>query len=553
MNGKATRSAVMAALKVASLAVFVYVTNAGIVDRITLLVDQERYRGLVLYVGLWGFCIGCLLIVAFHPGLRWRVFWATVIAATTFAGYAFMRATDSQLNVFHIVTMWTAFADAGRATSFYARHLVEAFVVALFGFVALTAPPPRLRPLMARGVRLLSISPAIPIVALSAMITVRIGDDTVAMPQQFVPAAIGAVAGVKLMTHEVPAKRNLTAEPADEPAARHLVLIVDESVTAEFVSLRDGAPVTPFLARNRDRFVDFGVAAAASNCSANSNAVIRFGGSQADLRGTMRSSPYLWEYARRAGFRTVFIDAASSHIKNPVLLQNYMTVHEKAMIDEYITISDRPDPELDLALSARIAEILQRPEPHLIYANKNGAHFPYDNSYPADRALFHPTESEAAGEPGDLHRRNSFRNAVHWSVDVFFADLLARAEFRDTVVIYTSDHGQNIRVGKSTHCTVRDPHPDEGRVPLLVLTEIAGVRRRFEQGVRLNADRTSHFAIFPTVLDLLGYRRDRLRHRYDANLFEQAVHPQRFTSGDIMGIFGEEFRWNPIDRPAPES
>lgn len=553
MKDRTFRSMAVAALKVMSLAVFVYITNAGIAERITLLIDQERYRGLFLYVCLWGFCSACLLVVTFHPRPSWRIFWATILAATTFAGYAFMLATSSQINVFHVITMWTALADAGRATSFYSAYLLEALAVVLFGFFAMAARPPALAPAVSRGIRLLSLSPAIPFVALSVMITVRIGDDTVAMPQQFVPAAIGVVAGAKLMTREMPVKATLTAEPSTDPAARHVVMIVDESVGADLVSFTPGAGVTPFLAKNSHRFIDFGVASSASNCSAASNAAIRFGGAIPDLRRSMRSSPYLWEYAHHANYRTVFIDAAASHIKNPVLLQNYMTVREKEMIDEYIVISERPDEELDLALSAKIAEILERPEPHFIYANKNGAHFPYDKSYPADRAPYRPTEAESDGAPTDLHRLNSYRNAVHWSVDVFFADFLDRADLRETVVLYTSDHGQNLRVGALTHCSVDDPHPDEGRVPLFALTGVDAVKRRLAAGARLNFGRTTHFALFPTLIELFGFEPDRLPYRYNASLFEPNTRPQRFASGDIIGIFDETLGWTPITPPGPSA
>jgi hypothetical protein len=106
---------VSTALKLVAVAAFIYMTNSGIVERVILLVDQERYRGLTLYVGLWGFCVGCVVFVAFHPRLHWRLLWATVIGLTTFAGYSFMLVTDSQLTVFHIISMWTAIADLDRA------------------------------------------------------------------------------------------------------------------------------------------------------------------------------------------------------------------------------------------------------------------------------------------------------------------------------------------------------------------------------------------------------------------------------------------------------
>jgi glucan phosphoethanolaminetransferase (alkaline phosphatase superfamily) len=553
MHISTPRGIASAALKLLAVAAFVYMTNSGVVERVILLIDQERYRGLTLYAGLWGFCIGCVLIVAFHPRLHWRLLWATVIGLTTFAGYSFMLVTDSQLTVFHIISMWTAIADMDRAVDNYSGQLWQAAGVVAFGFVALVARPPRLHPAIARGTSLLSLTPAIPIVALSAMITIRIGDDTVAMPQQFVPAAIGAVASAKLAAHEQPAKQPLTTDPIRPPAARHIVLLVDESITSRFVSFRGDSPVTPFLARSQDRFADFGEASSASNCSAETNAILRFGASRSDLRGSMTRSPYLWEFARRAGFRTVYLDAAASHIKNPAQLQNYMTLREKALIDEYATIDAASSTDLDLALSARIAEILSRPEPHFIFATKNGAHFPYDKSYPVEEARFRPTESESGGDVTSSHRLNSYRNAVRWSVDVFFADFLGRTDLSRAAVVYTSDHGQNLELGAATHCSVQGAHPDEGRVPLFVLSGIDDLKIRFAAAARLNFDRANHFAIFPTLLELFGYRPRDHDPGYGPSLFEPIDQPREFVSGDIMGIFSEELWWNPIVVPGPKA
>lgn len=230
-----------------------------------------------------------------------------------------------------------------------------------------------------------------------------------------------------------------------------------------------------------------------------------------------------------------------------------MTLREKALIDDFITIDDRPSAELDLALSARIAEILKRPEPQFIYANKNGAHFPYDKSYPKAAAIFHPIEDESDGAVTRRHRLNSYRNAVHWSVDAFFADFVGRADLSQAAVLYTSDHGQNLDIGAVTHCSAHDAHPDEGRVPLFVLTGLDPLKRRFADAARINHGRANHFSIFPTLIDLLGYRPEDFDNGYDPSLFDPIIRPQEFTSGDIMGVFSETFWWNPIKPPAAEA
>lgn len=537
--------------KIGLVLVFVWLTNTGFMERLDLLLSQGRYRASFLFIALWCFCVTCLLLVAFQKQARWRFFWAVVIAVTTFFGYAFMRISDSQLTVYHVFSLWTARADAERAASFYTDQIIIAAAVALFGFIFLAARPPRFAPLLEKYISALRFAPAVPLAALVLMITVRIGDDTAAMPQQFVPAAIGFVAGAKLMVHEPPRKAALARSPTRQAAARHIVLIVDESVGVDYISREPGSLVTPFFAQARDMFVDFGVASSGSNCSANSNAIMRFGAGRNRLRETLSASPYFWEYAHKAGFRTVMIDAAASHIKNTSALQNFMTVDEKAMIDEFILIEEGPSPYLDLKASERIADILSRTEPHFIFVNKNGAHFPYERNYPETGAPFRSTAKNSSNDDAYVSRVNSYKNAIHWSVDVFFKDLIGRSDISQAAILYTSDHGQNLKSGNLSSCSDKNADASEGRVPMLFLSGIDTLRRRFARGAEININKTSHFAIFPTLIELFGYDREILGRNYGASLLGKINAPQEFVSGDLFGIFRNEIYWNAI-RGRPE-
>ena len=95
------------------------------------------------------------------------------------------------------------------------------------------------------------------------------------------------------------------------PTARvpHIVMLVDESIRADFLELTPGSLHTPELARLRANFIDYGPSASGGNCSHYSNALLRFGASRRDTIKTVRTNPTLWEYAKKAGYRTVFIDA----------------------------------------------------------------------------------------------------------------------------------------------------------------------------------------------------------------------------------------------------
>src|SRR6266700_2165584 len=216
----------------------------------------------------------------------------------------------------------------------------------------------------------------------------------------------------------------------------------------------------------------------------------------------MRTNPFIWQYARKAGFRTMYVDAQAPEDKNTGRLQNYMTVEEAKWIDEFVVIQNTSSPTLDFKALEMVGEKLKGDTPYFIYVNKNGAHFPYDKTYPADSSPFRPTMSEADGGNTMAARINSYRNSVSWSVDGFFRELF-EIDLSHSAVFYTSDHGQQF-------------------------------------------DPASHFAIFPTVLHIMGYPPGFVRETFGEDLLSQINTQQAFTSGDVFGLFAE-VNWNPVD------
>lgn len=203
-----------------------------------------------------------------------------------------------------------------------------------------------------------------------------------------------------------------------------------------------------------------------------------------------------------------------------------MTAGEARDIDGFYALDEAiPPPALDDKLLDIVLNEVKPDKPVLIYANKNGAHFPYDQDYPDQARLFHPTMSEAAQDTG-ASRIASFRNAVRWSVDRIMARLIEEADRPDTLIIYTSDHGQAFNPKHFTHCTVEDPDPREGLVPLFVVTGNAALRAQLVAAARASRGHGSHFAIAPTVLDLLGYSQEAVATNYGASLLRNIARAQ---------------------------
>src|SRR5882724_10015308 len=108
------------------------------------------------------------------------------------------------------------------------------------------------------------------------------------------------------------------------------------------------------------------------NCSQYSNVILRLGGARNDLIHTMRTNPFIWQYARKAGFRTIYVDAQAPEDKNTGRLQNYMTVEEVKWIDEFVVIQNTSSPTLDFKALEMVGEKLKGDTPYFIYVNKNG-------------------------------------------------------------------------------------------------------------------------------------------------------------------------------------
>ncbi len=537
-------SSLLLTLRLLALAAFIGFTNAGFAQRIALLVDQERWGTLVGFVGVWCLCLAALLIAALQPSPWLRLGWAAVLAATAAVAVGFRTASSAEFGVFDAISLWNARHEAARAIEFYSASIVWMEIAFICGFAVLATPPgtgPRLRRLMAR----LAWAPAVPIALITVIIYAKEGGGAHALPTQFTPLSVGIVSGVSMA-----ASPDLQRKPvAWTPSARkihRIVVIVDESIRGDYIDWTPGNAHTPELARAKARIVDFGQAASGGNCSHYSNALLRFAATRENLGRGLLASPTLWQFAKKAGYRTVFIDAQAGFLRNPGKLQNFMTPEETREIDALHALDDSTPPHLldDKLLDAMLDELRSK-SPVFIFANKNGAHFPYDRGYPVSEREFRPTMSEARDAISP--RVNSYRNVVKWSVDRFFHRLFAELDLSDMLVLYTSDHGQAFNPGAFSHCSLESPDPREALVPLFASTGNEALRARFAAAAPSHHGRASHFAIAPTLLELMGYDATDIARLNSVSLLQSNPVAPAFTSGDVFGLFSSRVRWHAID------
>ncbi len=182
-------------------------------------------------------------------------------------------------------------------------------------------------------------------------------------------------------------------------------------------------------------------------------------------------------------------------------------------------------------------DYLKQPGKTFIILNKYGLHFPYFRSYPKEYNIFTPALEQ--GEPMNDREKalNSYMNGLRWAVDDWFKDLLTESgDFQRYVIIYTSDHGQNIVDDGTlaTHCRPR-ANRFEGLVPMMVFSNAPEILERFKAAQVTGHDKTSHFQVFPTLLQLAGYNDSWVRSHYGASLDEPPGTSPEFFQGDLHG------------------
>ena len=86
---------------------------------------------------------------------------------------------------------------------------------------------------------------------------------------------------------------------------------------------------------------------------------------------------------------------------------------ERNQIDLFEQPDHLPHPERDFFAAQRLREIALESEPHLVYVNKWGAHFPFARNYPRESAVFVP-DMEGREAIGASRERllNSYKNAI---------------------------------------------------------------------------------------------------------------------------------------------
>lgn len=496
-----------------------------------------------------------------RPGwLRWA--YALLFAAGAFYVETFVRASGAYLTYDAHINMLASTGFVGDAIAQNGRAFAGAAGVALLTLVAIgIGPTPALR--RALGLTAAAL-PVVVAFAVTLMLYVRGGDGAKGLPPSYTAFSYAILERYETFAGGLGPREGVKLARKSAPLYNKIVLVIDESVAGNYLDTggMDGAVPTPLT---RDwpglSITNYGIAAAITNCSVGSNEALRFGGTRDAYLRQIAKGPSLWSHAKAAGLRTVYIDAQ----RTGGAYQNGMDDDEREAIDEFVQFDGVAVQDRDMAAARRLTAILTDPRPSFVILNKVGAHFPVHDKFPDDFARYAPelerggfttiadTGSRAgfSGSPDAWRRyRNSYRNTLLWNVGEFFDRLLKGAPFAQTLLVYTSDHGQDLHEnghpGTTTHCQP-DPLPQEGAVPLVIVQGERAPLTFAAEGT------TSHYRIAPTLLAAMGYDRAGIRREYGAALDEGGTDPASFNTR-FNARLGQKPEWRrivPRRLPAP--
>jgi glucan phosphoethanolaminetransferase (alkaline phosphatase superfamily) len=507
-----------------------------VAQRVQLLWEFFTPRVGIVYLAIVGLSIGSFLLVPFLRSTPWRLCLLVLLAAGYASEYGFFRATGAHLDAVTVETLWT---EREMAAAYYPLALkLSAFLVPAFIVLAWS---PRKFSLPKRFV-------VVPVAAL--LLVTGVTKYTKGGLSEFPPLspAINLVLAATSDRYFGP-RRDVQYPGELSPRIRHIVFIVDESVRGDYLELTDShKTTTPFLASRRDDFINFGNAVSAANCSAASRYILRSGLQQSQVPDTEQvglKEPSMWQYARRAGFKTVYVDGFATGEDPTLSSHDFMNASERAAIDLSEPALAEPTYMRDLEIADKIRALLASDEPTFIFAEKFGAHFPYPATYPPGYS-----GTEGAFPTPDLldpeQLRKSYRLAIQWSVDEFFKRLQPGLDLGNTLLIYTSDHGQSLFEGnyRIPHCsTAGTIHPAEANVPMVVMTHNTQLEPIFRAAAQDHYNRASHFNLFPTLLYLMGYDQSWIAGKFGNSLLAiDNSRERQFFTGYVFGSI-QGHRW----------
>jgi len=552
MNSRTTY--LLLGIKIGLLAVAIALLYGAYLDRMD---DLDSLKAIIFYAALFTSITLLTFLTGLIQPVYIRVFWAILLTSSFVFFVSYQNITGKPLTYSGFVSLVSARGFFSDTFHQFAFQMIKALLVGLLLFIAL-ALPTRINNAYIRLAA--QLAPIVGIAMFTLMLFARGGYGASGIPPSFTSIAYGALYGYELSTQVERSRQSVSIPITPTENAIDLVLIVEESIRGDYLDINSTDGTQSFLDSDLEHaeILNYGLAVSSSNCSDASNLIFRYGGDRERFRNHIRVMPSIWEYAKKAGYSTVYIDNQRTSGE----YHNRMTEDEAAHIDSLIQQDGVDVLMRDVNSADILATHLNNDVREFIYVNKVGAHFPVHDKFPDDFAKYQPilprgslgdisdTGERVSFFNGDWNRYiNSYKNTLRWNVGEYFKQLFEQAKFENALVVYSSDHGQTFHQrgepGLNTHCSF-DPQMEEGVVPMVLIVGRNVPNQALTKNLQANKNRTSHFNIFPSLLRQMGYAEPDVNALYGDSLHDVVEDDYTFIYS-FHGSLGRKSLWKKVD------
>jgi len=448
---------------------------------------------------------------------RWPVRVLLVLGALLLVGSQIYTFQRYQAYVNHrAVLVGTSFLPSiGQQLWFDRWTFLRALLPCLAFAIVVPFAAVKLAPMRKRSRGWLCLDLALVAVLLGAFISPERGAEQGQPPDIMYVAAMGQLARARWDHNETvervhPGPRSPEVVPAlvaKQSRPRNVVMFITESVRAQSVCLDydEKCKYTPFSNKAVPERIALTQMRALDSTTAISLAIMWSGLLPIEKRHELHSAPLLWEYAHAAKLESAYYTSQNLLFGNSGtwLEGTPWTRHVSAtMIEPEATYETGADDGklVDFALK----DIGNLKEPYLAVVHLSNTHFPYKID-PEDMP-FTPQE-EATGPGYENEILNRYQDSIYMqdkAVGRFLSEMKKRPDADRTVIVYVSDHGEQMREkGAVGHTgTLFDP---EIRIPFWVSAPKGTLTDDEEQKLKeLHKSPVTSLDIFPTMMDLIG-------------------------------------------------
>jgi glucan phosphoethanolaminetransferase (alkaline phosphatase superfamily) len=294
--------------------------------------------------------------------------------------------------------------------------------------------------------------------------------------------------------------------PAATPR-RNVLFVVTESVRSHSICVAyDPSCVwTPFSNKAAPNRIPFKQVRALDSTTAISLSIMWGGLLPTESRKDLHQAPLLWEYARAGGWDTAYWTSQN------LLFGNSGTWVDGLPVSRHVSATEL-EPNATLETGADDGKLVTYVtgdigglrEPYVGVVHLSNTHFPY--AVDPDFAPFQPQE-EASGPGYETEIKNRYQDSIilqDRAVGRLIDDVRSRPEGARTVIVFVSDHGEQMREkGAVGHTgTLFDP---EIRIPLWIDAPPGTLTADEEAHLRaLSETPLTSVDVLPTLLDLMG-------------------------------------------------